>query len=216
VFKVSDAEYADFKKRIREVAASMGRNDSTTRIGRDFSLYLLDFMEHGDRALGILVGVALEEASRELLQRYFVEDRQSLKLLQRGNALDSHGARARLAYALGLIPEWLRDDLLTLRDIRVECAHRRAAFFGKNPIAGMIARLNLGKALEESPHLEQSIKLFGSKERARFFLTAGLAWVRLRVWAGILAGEFRCVPLQQIKASELHANRRKKATPSKD
>lgn len=217
MFEISDKEYADFKKKIREVAASMGRSDAATRISKDFSLYFLNFMEHGDRALGILVGVALEEASRDLLLNYFVKDKHSLKLLQRGEALDSHGARVRLAFALGLIPEWFRDDLLTLRDIRVECAHRRAAFFGKNPIAGMTARLSHGIALESSPdYLEKFVKAFGSKQKATFVLAGGMSWIRLRVWANVLAEEFRCVPLEHLKTIELHTNRRKKTRPSKD
>jgi len=155
VFNVNDEEYAEFKKKIREVAASMGRSDAAKRISKDFSVYLLDFLERGDRALGILVGV---------------------------------------------VPR---------------SSERTRSFFGKNPIRGLTTRLNIGNAFAASPQFAHQIKTLGSKEREIFLFTAGIAWVRLRVWASVLKEEFRCIPLEQMKASELRAYRKKKS-PSKD
>jgi DNA-binding MltR family transcriptional regulator len=200
MFQVTDDEYAFYKTQIREMAGKFGKSERTKEIAKDFSLYLLDFMEHDDRAIGLLVGVALEEATRELLASYLIDDKESKKLLQRGGSLDSHSARIRLAYALGLIPEWIRDELVVLRDIRNECAHERARFFSKRPLSSLIDRLNVGQALDRAIEEGTVQKTTIAIDRhAKFFISAGLVWVRLRVWSGVVADDFRCVPLAEMK-----------------
>ncbi len=210
MFSVSDDEYREFKSRIREAAdratKTLGGPSSSTKVRMvaDFGAFFLDFMEHGDRALGIMIGVALEEASREVMQNYLVADKGSQTLLQRDAPLGSHSARVRLAYALGLIPKGLRDDLLVLRDIRNECAHERARFFSRRPLSTLINRLHLGEAVTANPEM---VKALGGAARARLVMAAGTAWLYLRVWAGILGEEFRCRPLSKLKASELRRAR---------
>jgi hypothetical protein len=216
VFSVSDDEYREFKRRIREgaerAAKALGKPSSSTvaRVVTDFGALFLDFMEHGDRAVAIMIGVALEEASREVMQNYLVDDKVSRTLLQRDGPLGSHSGRVRLAYALGLIPQWLCDDLLVLRDIRNECAHERARFFTKRPLSTLINRLQAGEVASR-----EATKTFGDATHARLFLAAGMAWVYLRVWAGVLREEFRCQPLPKLKASELRRIRYRQMKPLK-
>ena len=72
MFKVTDDEYVFYKNAMREVAHELGRTNISKDVLKEFSLYLLDFMEHDDRAVGLLVGIALEDATRDLLSSYLV------------------------------------------------------------------------------------------------------------------------------------------------
>ena len=84
MFSVSDDEYLEFKRRIRsqaeEIAKTLGRSGTSTsmQLVKEFRLLFLDFMEHGDRAIGIMIGVALEEASKELFLNYLVKETGSV------------------------------------------------------------------------------------------------------------------------------------------
>jgi len=198
---------------VRKAVASLARTAATGRIARDFALFFVDFMEHTDRAIGVMVGVALEESSRELLESYLVAGPQTRKLLRRDRGLGSHSERVEMAFCLGLIPEWMRDDLFILREIRNECAHRRAAFFGKRPLSGLIASLQTGALVDEMIKSQPSFAQgFGGTSTARLIIAAGYIWLKLRVWSSILAAEFKCRPLPVLKASALRKSRAPKAT----
>jgi hypothetical protein len=160
-----------------------------------------------DRAAGLLVGVALEEATRDLLGGYLVDDRNSRKLLQRNEALGSHSARIHLAYGLGLLPVWLRDDLLVHREIRNECAHERARFFSKRPLSTLIDRLQVGHAIDRMIETGKLPSTAIEGRQAKFFVSAALVWIRLRVWGRVLADDFRCTPLPELKRSVFRKSR---------
>ena len=75
MFQVSDDEYSAYKAQIKELASKLGSSEKAKDVARDLGLYFLDFMEHDDRAIGLLVGVAMEEATLELLASYLVDDK---------------------------------------------------------------------------------------------------------------------------------------------
>ena len=210
---VSDEEFAEFKATIRKSVAGLGRTETTSRIAKDFGLFFLEFMEHSDRAIGVMIGVALEESSRELFESYLVAGLQTRRLLGRGHGLGSHSARIEMAFGLGLIPAWMRHDLLVLRDIRNECAHRGAAFFGKRPLSNLIGSLQAGALADAMIKSQPSFaEALSGAATARLIVAAGYVWLKLRVWSSVLETEFKCRPLPTLKASVFRKARDPKAS----
>lgn len=206
---ITDDDYAQYITAVKETASRLGETAVSASILRDIGAYVLDFLEGDDRSTGLLAGIALEEATRELLESYLVDDRTSRKQFERGEALGSHLSRIRLSFALGLLPEWIRDELLTLREIRNACAHERARWFSKRPLSQKVERLRLASSLDAAV-AEGSISADTLRShKVRFLLSAGVVWALLRVWSGVLRDDFRCAPLARLKRSELSRLRRR-------
>lgn len=85
-------------------------------------------LKESDRGCVILGAAMLDELLEELLTSFCRQAPQdvksSVKPLFRGFApLSTFSARIQVAYALGILPNHVRDDLEIIRRIRNDCAH---------------------------------------------------------------------------------------------
>ena len=89
-----------------------------------FKAIIESFHKESDRAAGILAGSFVEHYLGEFLQEVLVCDQIVQDLFDQPFApLSSFSSRARLCFALGLIPRYFLTDLDIIRDVRNHFAH---------------------------------------------------------------------------------------------
>jgi len=93
-----------------------------TRVSSEFLLRLLDDRQ---RVEGIISLCVLDEKIERLLRSVMIDAKEVDELMSDGRALSPFSMKVRLAYALGLIPEAVRIDLMYINKIRNELAHNQ-------------------------------------------------------------------------------------------
>lgn len=76
-----------------------------------------------DFQCAIIAASYIDSCLASLLQSYLIEGHTSAQLLDYGGTLGEMGARAKLAYCLGLIPKETLQDINTIGEIRNIFAH---------------------------------------------------------------------------------------------
>jgi DNA-binding MltR family transcriptional regulator len=98
-----------------------GQNESLI----DTKGFLEELQEESPRAAAIMAGALLDAQLRNLLEKYFVDDRKIVNdLLGTDRPLSSFSSRINAAYCLGLIAKAIYDDLHLIRKIRNKFAHK--------------------------------------------------------------------------------------------
>jgi DNA-binding MltR family transcriptional regulator len=101
-------------------------DDTEKMLARIFSKgrFGLRHLKHSERGAALSAVAAIDRVLKDLLLAGLVDDRWSEKMLFGATSpLGSVGAKAHLAFLLGLISKELRNDLLTLTNIRNRFAH---------------------------------------------------------------------------------------------
>lgn len=92
---------------------------------QDLQGFFNEFNSESDRATAILGAALLDEKLRQLLEAFFVDDHEQVRLLlDNEQPIGPFGARIRLSYCLGLLTA---DDiamLVLIKDIRNRFAHQ--------------------------------------------------------------------------------------------
>ena len=97
----------------------------TTLKSLDLQGFINEFQNESDRATAILGAALLDEKLLQLLQTFFVDDKEQVDLLlETEQPLGSLGARIRVAYCLGLITRNHFDTLTIIKGIRNAFAHQ--------------------------------------------------------------------------------------------
>jgi DNA-binding MltR family transcriptional regulator len=99
-----------------------------------------------DRVEGIIHVCTFDDGLELLLRTAMIENESIDELMKDGQVLQSFSSKVKLAYALGLLPADVRDDLQCLNKIRNYFAHERAVTsFDKAPICDLCANLSTAK-----------------------------------------------------------------------
>lgn len=86
--------------------------------------FRMSLVNESDRGCALMAAAYLDERLKELLKRFMVEDRASVRMLEFEGAFGSFSSRINGAYCLGLIPKNVQRDLHILRKVRNEFAHK--------------------------------------------------------------------------------------------
>ena len=81
------------------------------------------FKRESDRAVGVLAAAYLEECLKELLLLRIVEGSDS-RLFGAHGPLATFSGKIDLAYAIGLLPMEVRDDMRRIKEVRNRFAHK--------------------------------------------------------------------------------------------
>lgn len=132
-----------------------------------------NFLNESSDLGAILVATSYLDASLAgLLHNYLIESSVSDKLLAVRGPLGSFVARADAAYALGLISKSMYQSLLTIAEIRNECAHHHLELTFEDPeIKRHCDSLNYLKLLFNDLG---SLEHFMQTARDRFTISASL------------------------------------------
>ncbi len=107
---------------------------------------LAEALQAKERVEGIVYLCSLDLVLEQLLRAVMIDDESVDELMKEGQALQSFSIKLRLAYALGLIPEAMRKDLMYLNKIRNEFAHNgEIKSFDEAPICDWCANLSTMK-----------------------------------------------------------------------
>jgi DNA-binding MltR family transcriptional regulator len=99
-----------------------------------------------ERVEGIVYMCSLDMHLELLLRTVMIDDKSVDALMSDGQALQSFSSKLRLAYALGLIPEAVREDLYFLNKIRNAFAHKAdVTSFDKAPVCDLCGNLSTAK-----------------------------------------------------------------------
>ena len=108
--------------------ANRQRKESTKQAAQDYNGFFAEFDDETPRGKIILGAAFLDEQLHQMLANFFIDETEETEALiaNDGNEtpLSSFSARTQSAYCLGLISKDERDDLVLIRRIRNECAHR--------------------------------------------------------------------------------------------
>ena len=122
----------------------MGRRNLQTlpALTSDVSRLVEDFEKETDRGVALLGAAFLDDVLDVMLQAAFVDDSEAVnKILGPGRPLESFGARAHLAYCIGLLGPDIYADINLLREIRNDFAHRQPTKFDVEEIRQKCLRL---------------------------------------------------------------------------
>jgi len=119
------------------------RNLNINDLCKDTKRFIKDIQNEPDRSVPIVAVAFLDDVLKQLLEAYFIDDRQTVKqLLEYPGALSNFGARADTAYCLGLIPPKAYKDIVQIRKIRNKFSHSHfPVSFGNEDIADMCGKL---------------------------------------------------------------------------
>ena len=99
-----------------------------------------------ERVEGIVYVCSLDDGLELLLKTAMIDDESVDELMKDGQALQSFSNKLKLAYALGLLPKDVRDDLHCLNKIRNYFAHERSVTsFDEAPIRDLCGNLSTVK-----------------------------------------------------------------------
>ena len=146
--------------------------------------WFLDTLEtqaESDRGVVLVCATYLEDLLGRLLVAFFKLERmflegqdvhesrtRAVKSLLKGN-LSNFAPRIELAFALGLIEKWQRDDLDKIRDIRNTFAHKLEVIdFSDEEVRKLILSLRTASRSEEKPEREMLDKK-ASRKRFEVF-----------------------------------------------
>lgn len=117
-----------------------------------FNAVVKSFHKESDRAAGILAGSFVEHYLGEFLQEILVDDPIVRDLFNQPFApLSSFSSRARLCFALKLIPKDFLADLDIIRDIRNHFAHHPLeTSFGNPQVERLCSRLSVATSLRKT------------------------------------------------------------------
>lgn len=110
----------------------MGRRNLQTlpALNSDVARLVADLKKETDRGAALLGAAFLDDVLDLMLQSAFVNDSEAVnKILGPGRPLESFGARAHLAYCMGLLGEDVYADINLIREIRNDFAHRHPNTF---------------------------------------------------------------------------------------
>lgn len=91
--------------------------------GDQWQIWMDEFQNESDRACALLGAAFLDDQLRQLLEHFFVDDRQIAGLFENASALSTFSSRIELAFALGFIALRELRDLRIIRKIRNDFAH---------------------------------------------------------------------------------------------
>jgi hypothetical protein len=148
--------------------------------------FLSEFNKETDRGAALVAASMLDERLKQILNAYFVEHKESERLLSGFNApLGTFSARASIALALGLIQENEFTEISLIRKIRNEYGHDwQPKSFEKGRVADLCREL---------PWLGPDEYEKGSTLRARFSAAVAILLVDL-MWRVRLVGKEQRTP----------------------
>jgi len=118
-------------------------------LGRNLEL-LLELWRAQERNEAIMHLCPLDDNLEQLLRAVMIQDKSVDQLMSDSQALQPFGVKRKLAYALGLLPETVNQDLKYLNKIRNEFAHNdRIRSFGEPPIATWCRELSTAQIKED-------------------------------------------------------------------
>lgn len=110
----------------------MGRKQFQTlpHLAADVARLVDDFEKETDRGVALLGAAFLDDVLDVMLRAAFVEDAEAVsRILGPGRPLESFGARAHLAYCIGLLSRDIYHDVNLIREVRNDFAHRQPTSF---------------------------------------------------------------------------------------
>ncbi len=110
---------------------------------------LAEALKARERIAGIVQMCYLDNALERLLRTVMIEDESVIKQLMKDDRLlGSFSSKLKLAYALGLIPELVREDLECLNAIRNRFAHEATVMsFDHARVCGLCKNLSTAKQI---------------------------------------------------------------------
>lgn len=105
---------------------------------KDYKGFFEEFQNENPRGAVILAGAFFDAQLRELLSKFFVDEKKEVDELlgseeKPDRPLSSFGARIRAAYCLGLISRMEYDDLKMIQKIRNKFAHKMHGYSFNDP-----------------------------------------------------------------------------------
>lgn len=96
----------------------------------DVARLVEDLQKETDRGAALLAAAFLDDVLDVMLRAVFVGDPEAVnKIIGPGRPLESFGARAHLAYCVGLLGTDIYADINLIREIRNDFAHRHPTTF---------------------------------------------------------------------------------------
>lgn len=122
----------------------MPRRDLQTlpHLNADACRLVDDLQKETDRGAALLGAAFLDDVLDVMLRAAFVADNEAVnRILGAGRPLESFGARAHLAYCLGLVAPDVYADINLIREIRNDFAHRHPTNFDHPEILAKCRKL---------------------------------------------------------------------------
>jgi len=120
-----------------------------------------ELASENERACAIVGAAMLDEALRQRLTNFLLEDEPIVEDLFEQGPLHDLFARTEMAYCLGLISKVHRDDLHAIRKVRNIFAHRlHNASFADPEVVGWCNRLQMGRIRIRKPPDAPARELF--------------------------------------------------------
>jgi DNA-binding MltR family transcriptional regulator len=146
------------------------------------SKHLYEVLNSGHDTSAIVVGVSYIDAClASLLSKRLLKSSVTEKLLDsRSGPIGSFAARADLAYAVGLIPKVMYQDLLVLAELRNETAHHHFALaFSSSQVALHCEKLEYVRSLKTQGGAQIIDEAWLTRSRDRFTISAVMIVNRL-------------------------------------
>jgi hypothetical protein len=117
---------------------------------REFGKFHRLFVKESDRAAAVLAAIFLDLILKQALLEKFVKHRSTEKWVFDQGALRNFGPKIDIAFALGLLNETARNDLVLINEVRNYFAHKElgAASFGAEKPRQLCERLSIVKWLK--------------------------------------------------------------------
>ena len=122
----------------------MGRKQyqSLPLLTADVATLVDDFEKETDRGVALIAAAFLDDCLDVMIRAAFVDDPEAVgRMLGPGRPLESFGARAHLAYCIGLLGPDIYHDINLIREIRNDFAHRQPTTFEAGDIRSKCGRL---------------------------------------------------------------------------
>jgi len=108
--------------------------------------YFVELLRNKQRVEGIVSLCGLDNKLEKLLRKVMIDDKDLDKLMAAGGRLKPFSVKVKLAYALGLIPKAIKEDLTYINRIRNRFAHDEdTVSFDKSPICNWCKELSTAK-----------------------------------------------------------------------
>ncbi len=123
---------------------TMGRRElqDLPHLTADVARLVNDLEKETDRGAALLAAAFLDDVLDVMLRAAFVDDGEAVnKIMGAGRPLESFGARAHLAYCIGILGVDVYADINLIREIRNDFAHRHPTNFEYPPIQAKCQKL---------------------------------------------------------------------------
>jgi len=112
----------------------------------DYQNIVADYHSESDRAAIVLAGSFVEHYLANYLKHFMAQDESTKPLFSGFGPFSTFAQRISAAYAFKLIPSWVRDDLLLIKQIRNHFAHSpRKTSLSDSKVQAMLSDLSTAK-----------------------------------------------------------------------